>query len=872
MSIPVHQEVRTGQELSIKNVSLTKSAIVLLLQEICKLDGGRRRWGIRKRTTSHDLHRIFRGINGSAPFHPMQRFSHLYSTKPADVAISYTWNMCLLTELPYFLDAAERKLRDKGSGDVLTFFIDIFFIDQNSESISEVVQDITYHFYGCSRHHLVLLMHNPLARAWILYEIAIRILASRQNTVEPPIFIVVPGLTWIFQDLYLNSYYRFFSMQAFDAKDLQMIMKSIVNMFGSHLEFDEEMERFKDETAASFQRSHKYYFWSAIVTLIAIEFVEFWSNVYDSFARVLQFVLVDCVEMLSNIVFKLYSGFVYPSMNFCCDLIIFFSVFVIHLTIWMFGFVGILAFNSLNTTMLIIVVGPDWVRLALVFLLLVAESIEILRIGVLKAWLLALFVVEVSGHHVESLFTVRVNRFKFRSTLMFGPKVFQFVLWIVAAMGLGVYLISMELAFYDATLYSQMRALFFWIVLCVLFIPAGSDILEDVSERKLRKYRNLYRARLRVYCKQKEWRQETAEWKVQEHFRLLERSRLQVLIDQLSLQLETIKNRKEQATAEQREVLLKIEAEKAKEPLQYLPETLRAIAVWDFQSSRWAWEVHDEHQRSVAALEEQLTAAMGLNHTLGLEVDKLQTDLCSAEVDLHQNEVSKAEKPRQIIEDTIDEDIEGKIIEDAEEDAGAVKFLDLRVVTFDFDNWSKSANAISNFCIVIISTLIPSIYFLSGPFTILRNYFIQFVFTQPKLRHPIASSESDARVPMATFFVKKMCSGFNTIVSDLLLIAKINVNNTKEMLSQAMVFEQQRFKEAYDNLINQVSGAKDMLSQAMVIEQRRFKKAYDNLINQVNVAVTVKAAGDSRKGVLETQQTCFEIAEHLAKILTLNEG
>ena len=117
-----------------------------------------------------------------------------------------------------------------------------------------------------------------------------------------------------------------------------------------------------------------------------------------------------------------------------------------------------------------------------------------------------------------------------------------------------------------------------------------------------------------------------------------------------------------------------------------------------------------------------------------------------------------------------------------------------------------------------------------------------------------------------------MCSGFNTIVSDLLLIAKINVNNTKEMLSQAMVFEQQRFKEAYDNLINQVSGAKDMLSQAMVIEQRRFKKAYDNLINQVNVAVTVKAAGDSRKGVLETQQTCFEIAEHLAKILTLNEG
>ena len=54
---------------------------------------------------------------GEAPFHPHDRYPEHYSEEEPDVAITCSWGMCLVTELPRFLDLideeVERELRRK---------------------------------------------------------------------------------------------------------------------------------------------------------------------------------------------------------------------------------------------------------------------------------------------------------------------------------------------------------------------------------------------------------------------------------------------------------------------------------------------------------------------------------------------------------------------------------------------------------------------------------------------------------------------------------------------------------------------------------------------------------------------------------------
>ncbi len=74
------------------------------------------------RVSSHDLRSVFKNrvergggaaaevFQGRAPFHPHDRFPGDFSSDPPDVAITYTWHMCLLTELPCFLRQIDEEL------------------------------------------------------------------------------------------------------------------------------------------------------------------------------------------------------------------------------------------------------------------------------------------------------------------------------------------------------------------------------------------------------------------------------------------------------------------------------------------------------------------------------------------------------------------------------------------------------------------------------------------------------------------------------------------------------------------------------------------------------------------------------------------
>jgi hypothetical protein len=73
--------------------------------------------------TSHDLRSVFMNrvepdsetnkevvFSSGAPFHPIDRFQQLYLEEDPDAIITYRWDMCLISELPRFLEPIEEEL------------------------------------------------------------------------------------------------------------------------------------------------------------------------------------------------------------------------------------------------------------------------------------------------------------------------------------------------------------------------------------------------------------------------------------------------------------------------------------------------------------------------------------------------------------------------------------------------------------------------------------------------------------------------------------------------------------------------------------------------------------------------------------------
>ncbi len=108
--------------LSISLIGL-KNAVKELSLEAVKSEEWRRRTKGGKRVTSHDLRRVFTNrielddktavevLPGKAPFHPHDRCPKEYSEEEPDGVITYAWSMCLVEELPRFLDPIDEELK-----------------------------------------------------------------------------------------------------------------------------------------------------------------------------------------------------------------------------------------------------------------------------------------------------------------------------------------------------------------------------------------------------------------------------------------------------------------------------------------------------------------------------------------------------------------------------------------------------------------------------------------------------------------------------------------------------------------------------------------------------------------------------------------
>jgi hypothetical protein len=147
--------------------------------------------------TSEEMRKIFTGeepFNGQAEkFHPMERFEQFYSMRPPDFAVTYVWGVDFRKDLPLYLESVKQYVRSEmfvqsgieRSFDEMTFWIDIFFVDQNSSAlITKLVEDCS-HIYSRAPHHIMFMSGNILDRGWCLVEICYRVFAVQSEYAIP---------------------------------------------------------------------------------------------------------------------------------------------------------------------------------------------------------------------------------------------------------------------------------------------------------------------------------------------------------------------------------------------------------------------------------------------------------------------------------------------------------------------------------------------------------------------------------------------------------------------------------------------------------------------------------------------------------------
>jgi hypothetical protein len=126
--------------------------------------------------------------------------------------------------------------------------LDILFNDQNATDMSGVLA-VAERGYQAARFHYALVLNNPFARGWCLFEMLVRLLAAmralglaRAEDLVPLILrrdprftrlVIVDGLTDVYSDVTGRRYDRFGRMATFDAADLAKIRRGIVAACGS---------------------------------------------------------------------------------------------------------------------------------------------------------------------------------------------------------------------------------------------------------------------------------------------------------------------------------------------------------------------------------------------------------------------------------------------------------------------------------------------------------------------------------------------------------------------------------------------------------------------------------------------------------------
>ena len=141
--------------------------------------------GYEGRMTSHTLQGLFKnGLKkangelrrGPGQFHPAKRWPNHYSKDVPSIVVTYTWTIDLENELDKFMDEAERVLKlDPAEKEAATWWLDIFFNDQNKLEDMDVVLEKAERCYLMAENHVVFLMNGVFKRGWCCAEIAYRI-------------------------------------------------------------------------------------------------------------------------------------------------------------------------------------------------------------------------------------------------------------------------------------------------------------------------------------------------------------------------------------------------------------------------------------------------------------------------------------------------------------------------------------------------------------------------------------------------------------------------------------------------------------------------------------------------------------------------
>jgi len=143
--------------------------------------------------TSHEMQKIFQGelpLNGvSKPFHPMQRFEGHYCMRPPDFAVTYVWGMDFRKQLPRYMDSVKKYVQSPGfvhdvegiKFEDMTFWVDVFFVDQNNSNLTVRLVEDCSHIYSRSLHHVIFMSDTILERGWCLVEICYRTFAVQKE-------------------------------------------------------------------------------------------------------------------------------------------------------------------------------------------------------------------------------------------------------------------------------------------------------------------------------------------------------------------------------------------------------------------------------------------------------------------------------------------------------------------------------------------------------------------------------------------------------------------------------------------------------------------------------------------------------------------
>jgi hypothetical protein len=176
--------------------------------------------------------------------------------------------MCLLSEMPAFLDEFERGAPNNGI--LLTYWVDIFFNDQNSDNVPKFLREAEA-IYRNSPHHAVLMMNGTLFRGWCVFETATRTNAAMARCrldhdgmaalvrAGDPAFsrlVIHPSLTDAGADVFRDSDDRFGAMRTFDPRDLAHIQRSILANFGTAAAFNEAMRAYRKAAVEAFVAAH----------------------------------------------------------------------------------------------------------------------------------------------------------------------------------------------------------------------------------------------------------------------------------------------------------------------------------------------------------------------------------------------------------------------------------------------------------------------------------------------------------------------------------------------------------------------------------------------------------------------------------------